>query len=143
MNDLKVLAIGKYWVCDNLDLLAPITETGTEILTINGDYILFKEGEKLPPFIMASEEEKRAYLNKNGIVFTGDSVTVAKGKLKGMVKTVSGYYRYIVPNTYGKAYTDYLIFEDGTKTNILNCLINGAKCLIFRDKAEIRAGGRL
>ena len=143
MDGLKVLAIGKYWICDNLDLLAPITETGTEILTISGEHLLFKDGEKLPPFIMASEEEKRAYLNKNGIVFMGDVVTVEKGKLKGTAKSVSGYYRYIVPNTYGKAYTDYLIFNDGAKTNIFNCSINGTKCLIFREKAEIRAGGRL
>lgn len=143
MNELKVLAIGKYWACNNMDVLAPITETGTEILTINGDYMLFKEGEKLPPFIMASEEEKKAYLNKNGIVFVGDLVEVAKGKLKGAKKTVNGYYKYIVPNTHNKVYTEYLLFDDGTKTNIFNCSINGAKCLIFREKPEIRVGGRL
>lgn len=143
MNDLKVLAIGKYWVCDSMDLLAPITETGTEILTASGEYMLFKEGEKLPPFIMASEEEKKAYLNNNGIVFIGDAVVVVKGKLKGAKKTISGFFKYIVPNTYNKTYTDYLIFDDGTKTNINNCLINGTKCLIFREKPEIRVGGRL
>lgn len=143
MHDLKVLAIGKYWVCDSMDLLAPITETGTEVLTISGEYLPFKDGEKLPAFIMASEEEKKAYLNKYGIVFIGDKVEVIKGKLKGSIKTVSGFYRYIIPNTYGKAYTDYLIFDDNTKTNIFNCSINGTKCLIFRERAEIRVGGRL
>lgn len=54
----------------------------------------------------------------------GDIVKIVSGrKMKNEIKKVKDMFRFIVPNTYGKQYTDYLVFEDGTKVNRLHCII--------------------
>lgn len=136
-----VYAKAPYWTCENMDLNAPITETGTHLITDSGE-LFIKGNEKLPSYTIATEEQKQAFLNKRGIVFNGDMVDITKGKLKGERKQISGYFEYYIRNTYGHGKVDYLTFTDGTKTNINNCLIDGIKCILFREKAIIPCGGR-
>ena len=143
MANKKIVTLGRWWSCDSLDLLANITEQGLAVLYTDGSTEFLKEGEAPCTTEKANEAEKRALGNSLGIVYNGDAITIVKGKLKGANKVVSGFYKFIVPNTYGKVYTDYLLFEDGTKTNINNCLINGKRIIKFENKPFFRVGGRI
>lgn len=143
MKNKKIVALGRWWSCDSLDLLAHITEQGIAALYTDGTTEFLKEGETPCTTEKANDTEKRAFGNGLGIAYKGDTITIDKGKLKGANKIVDGFYKFIVPNTYGKVYTDYLIFEDGTKTNIKNCLINGKRIIKYEDNPFFRVGGRI
>ena len=126
----KIIASGNYWKCANMDLLANIIEEGTEYLLSDGTRILVpenKEDERLNNLEFATEEEIKEYARINfGSIFKGDEVIINRGrKMKGEHKIVEKTYRYTVPNTYGKQYTDYLVFTDGTKVNIHHCDVVG------------------
>lgn len=137
----KAIATGRWWICENLDLLAPITDEGVAILYNDGGQEFLPS---LPPNLeWASETEKKAYANTLGQVFNGDMVDIVKGKLKGEKKEVNGFFTYIVKGTYGHGDVDYLTFTDGTKTNILNCAIKGKKVYAYKEKPEFFVGGRL
>lgn len=74
--------------------------------------------------IDATEEEKETYRKYMRRFKIGDIVKIVSGrKMKNEIKKVKDMFRFIVPNTYGKQYTDYLVFEDGTKVNRLHCII--------------------
>ena len=136
---IKVIARAEYWECENLDLLAPIVEQGIEYLLSDNTRVHIPYGQKFE-CEEANEQEKHKFYNKLGFVFEGDNVDVVKGKLKGNNKKIKGFFRYVVPNTYGKQYTDYIAFTDGTKTNIANCEINGKRALRCHG---IKIGGRI
>ena len=139
----KIVSVGAYWCCDSLDLLANITEEGIALLLNDGTTIFCKNGEQRPRFELATESEKKAYGNALGFVYPCDLVFIEKGKLKGSFKQVVNTFDYIVPNTYGKAKTTYLVFADGTKTNILNCLINEKRVIKFDTSPRFSVGGRI
>lgn len=74
--------------------------------------------------IDATEEEKETYRKYMRRFKIGDTVKIVSGrKMKNEIKKVKDMFRFTVPNTYGKVYTDYLVFEDGTKVNRLYCII--------------------
>lgn len=74
--------------------------------------------------IDATEEEKETYRKYMRRFKIGDIVKIVSGrKMKNEIKKVKDMFRFIVPNTYGKQSTDYLVFEDGTKVNRLHCII--------------------
>ena len=129
LTNPEIIASGTYWVCETLDLNAPITEQGTAYLLSDGETLYIKQGGQKPPYKWASEQEKHIFANSKGFYFLGDSVEIYKGKLKGQVKVIKSQFRYVVPNTYGKAFVNYLVFDDGTKTKMSNCKINGVKVL--------------
>lgn len=135
----KVIAKGEYWVCENLDLLAPIIEQGIEYLMSDNSRVHIPYGQSFN-YEEANEQEKHEFYNSLGFVFEGDIIDIVKGKLKDNTKQIKGFFRYVVPNTYGKQYTDYIAFTDGTKTNIANCEINGKRAKQFNG---IKVGGRL
>lgn len=143
MENKKIVTLGKWWACDNLDLLSSITEQGIAVLYTDGTTEFLEEGETPCTTERATETEKKALGNSLGIVYKGDNITIVKGKLKGTNKVASGFYKFIVPNTYGKVYTDYLLFEDGTKTNIKNCSISGKAVIKFEEKPFFCVGGRI
>ena len=130
----KIIACGEYWDCANMDTLAPITEVGMEYLLSDDSRILIKNSDKtsnaynlIKSLDWANEGEQKLYVSTHyNIIFKGDKVVIARGrKMKGEEKIVNGYCRYEVPGTYGKIYTDYLFFTDGTKVNILHCDVVG------------------
>lgn len=140
MINKKVVALGRWWVCENMDLLSPIAEEGVEILYNDGTREFLP---CMPKSIeWATYEEKKIFGNALGTVFAGDVVDIVKGIQKGAKKTVKGSFTYIVKGTYGHADVDYLLFEDGTKTNILNCEINGKRVYRFADIPSFSVGGR-
>lgn len=113
-----------------MDALAPITEKGVIYLLSDGTTRKFKDGvidddfKKLPH---ANDEELKSFASqKYNIIFKGDNVVIKRGrKMLGEVKTVKGYYKYVVSGTYGKCYIGYLLFTDGTKVNINHCDVVG------------------
>lgn len=135
----KVIAKAEYWVCGNLDLLAPIIEQGIEYLMSDFERVFVPYGKAFE-YEEATEQEKHEFYNSLGFVFEGDKVEIVKGKLKGGTRVIKGFFRYVVPNTYGKQYTDYITFTDGTKTAIGNCEICGKRAMQFNG---IKIGGRI
>jgi hypothetical protein len=135
----KVVLKAEYWECENLDLLSPIIEQGIEYLMNDNTRVRVPYGQSFD-YQEATEEEKHDFYNSLGFVFEGDIVEIVKGKLKGEFKKIKGFFRYVVPNTYGKQYTDYITFTDGTKTNILNCQICKKIAHQFNG---IKVGGRI
>ena len=159
-NTVKILGHGKYWVCANMDLLADIIEEGTEFLLSDGRRIFlpFDCGETedfkyLKTLEFASDDEVKQYCReKYGYIFDGDEIEIYKGrKMVGEHKIVKKGYRYEVAGTYGKVYTDYLVFTDGTKCNINNCKVVNTetqfefKTLVSSSQARrlLNVGGRV
>ena len=74
--------------------------------------------------IDATDEELETYRKHKREFKIGDTIKIVNGrKMKGEIKEVAKMFRFTVPNTYGKQYTDYLVFTDGTKVNKLYCEI--------------------
>lgn len=140
----KIIAFSNYWKCSNMDTLAPIIEEGIEYLLSDSTRILVKDGTedpRLDNIEFATKEEKMAYARTNyGIIFNGDIVTIKRGrKMVGETKKVVNGFRFYIDGTYGKKYTDYVVFEDGTKVNIDHCDVVGVeyKPLIYRGEEII------
>lgn len=139
----KFVEKAPYWTCENLDLLAPIMEQGMAYLLEDGTSVYIANNEVCEDvFVKVNNTEYKAFYNGLGFVFKGDTIEVFKGKMKGYKGIAKSFFRYNVAGTYGKVYTDYIVFEDGTKTNILNCCVNGTKA-ISEYQGAIRVGGRL
>lgn len=136
---IKVIESAEYWECENMDFLAPIIEQGIEYLMSDNTRVHIPYGQEFE-CVYANQNEKHEFYNGLGFVFEGDKVDIVKGKMKGESKEISRFFRYVVPNTYGKQYTDYVAFTDGTKTNITNCEFNGKRALQFHG---IKVGGRI
>ena len=74
--------------------------------------------------IDATDEELEIYRKNMKRFKIGDIVKIVSGrKMKNEVKKIKDMFRFTVPNTYGKQYIDYLVFDDGTKVNKLHCII--------------------
>ncbi len=150
----KIIASSKYWKCENMDNLAPIIEEGTEYLLSDGTRVLIADNNEYPNKPeRANEQEKKAFASQEyGTIFKGDNVIIKRGrKMVGETKVVKGYYRYNVAGTYGKQYTDYLLFTDGTKCNLQHCDVVGVehKSYVYRKYEEklnistFNVGGRI
>ena len=166
MNTRKIICSGNYWVCENMDNLAPIIETGVQYLLSDGTTLNLKDGvcddtfQLLCDLEWATKEEKKAFASQEyGTIFKGDKIIIKRGrKMLGETKEVKGYYKYVAPGTYGHRYTEYLLFTDGTKCNLQHCDVVGVthkncqyrgKCYIYRSYEEdlsastFSVGGRL
>ena len=127
MENVKIISSGNYWICENMDTLAPIIEKGTEYLLSDGTTRCFKDNiindEDFAHLKWATLDEAKKFASqKYGYIFKGDKVIINRGrKMRGEVKIVKGYYEYIVRGTYGHVSTKYLLFTDGTKVNIRYC----------------------
>lgn len=74
--------------------------------------------------IDATDDELESYRKYCRKFQKGDKVLINQGrKMRGQIKIVKSMFKFVVPHTYGKQYTDYLVFEDGTKVNKLHCII--------------------
>lgn len=145
--ELCIIETGRSWECENMDNLAPIIDTGTSYLLSNGDVITVwnnKDNDeinllKIKELPFATNEQRAQFIHEEyGVIFKGDHVVIKRGrKMVGETKEVSGYYRYDVPGTYGKQYTEYLLFTDGTKVNINHCDVVGCVHQEYKDQGEI------
>ena len=146
-NELKIIAKSRYWTCENMDLLAPINEQGNIYLLSNNETICIADREIAPKLEYANQEEILEFARQyRHYVFAGDKVNIIKGKMKGESKVVAKYFKYVVPNTYGHAFTNYLVFADGTKTDIFNCVhLNGKEIWHYKEPKDLvlLEGGRL
>lgn len=121
----KVVSHSYYWRCIDSDYCSPIEESGLVLLFDNGTTEYIENGnEEDIIYERCDEEEVKNYLRTyRNAVFEGDKVTISKGKkMVGETKIVKYSFRYEVKNTYGHKLVDYLVFEDGTKVNLINCL---------------------
>ena len=131
---LCIIESGASWNCENMDLLAPITDTGTTYLLSDGSQVTLWNHDKddsktnfIKSLNWATEEERGQFIREqHKLICKGDTVVIARGrKMLGETKVVKGYSRYDVPGTYGKQYTEYLWFTDDTKVNINHCDVVG------------------
>ena len=68
-----------------------------------------------------NEEVAKMFYHKFGKIYVGDTVEVYKGRKvpKGTIGTVNKIYDW--KDQYGRTQATYVVFNDGTKTNINNC----------------------
>lgn len=119
--DKIIIDYSPAWSCENLDNLAPIDWQGYELLFADGSRELVDNLDNLK-YRMADEDEVKNFYRQQGHLFIGDKVKIIKGRKLpiGEIKTISGFYRYNVPCTYSKVGTDYILFDDNTRTSIYN-----------------------
>lgn len=117
----KIISISKVWSCENMDLNAPINWGGYNVLFDDNTSSIVGKAY-INVYEMASEEEKKDFARRLGYVFEGDIVETVKGRKIpiGERKIVKSSYKYEVRGTYGHIFTEYLVFSDGSKTNINN-----------------------
>lgn len=133
-----------------MDTLAPITREGYQYLfDDNSTKIVWDDERTNEQYEMATEEEKHLFYNRMGYLFKGDKVKIVKGrKMVGETKTINGFWKYVVPGTYGKIYTEYVYFTDGTKVNqdyvrVVDCDYFDEDVHIFSKFQILSIGGRL
>lgn len=119
-NKKFIIDIGEVWECE--DSLAPISWEGYQVLFNDGSRILVDSLSEAENYREATEEEAKEFYRSLNFLFVGDEVVIIKGRKipLGEHKVIKGFSKFVVPNTYGKRYTDYVHFTDGTKTNIRN-----------------------
>ncbi len=72
--------------------------------------------------IDATEQELENYRKYCRKFKKGDKIIINRGrKMRGETKVIKDMFRYTVNGTYGKQYTDYLVFTDNTKVNRQHC----------------------
>ena len=124
----KIIDYGNVWTCENMDNLSPIDWEGYKVLFSDGSIKVIDNLDEVSEYAVASEEEVKEFYRERNYLFIGDEVEIIKGKKFpiGEHKIVKYFYTYTVPGTYGHKETDYVVFEDGTKTNIVN--VKNSKC---------------
>lgn len=133
-----IISASHSWHCENMDTLAPIDDEGTTYLLSNNETIVIWESERkqkpnnptiqlLKSLRWATQEERKQFARvARNAIFKGDKVLISRGrKMIGEVKVALNGYKYVVDGTYGRVWTNYLRFEDGTKVNIDHCDVVG------------------
>lgn len=125
MDDLK----GFYKVDQNGSIFITATfynpETNEQKIICVRDYDYFdksRDNDELY-FMPINNDIKKMWLHSKGIITTGDTIKVIKGrKIKigtiGTVKAIKAVY-----DKYNRWVADYIYLEDGQKTNINNCVL--------------------
>lgn len=128
MKELKIIDYGNVWTCENMDNLAPINWEGYKVLFSDGSTKVIDDLDEVSEYAVASEEEVKDFYRERNYLFIGDEVEIIRGRKIpiGEHKIVKGFYTYKVSGTYGHRQTEYVIFTDGTKTDIIN--VRNVKC---------------
>ncbi len=124
----KIIDYGKVWTCENMDNLAPITWEGYKVLFSDGSIEVIDNLDEVSEYERANIEEYKDFYRERNYLFIGDEVEIIRGRKLpiGEHKIVKDFYTYEVPGTYGHQKIKYVIFADGTKTDIRN--IRNVKC---------------
>ena len=74
-------------------------------------------------YMPVDKEVLRLYQHRHGMILEGDRAMVTKGRKieHGFVGTVTKIYDW--RDCYGRVQATYVVFEDGRKTNINNCVL--------------------
>lgn len=123
MNNEKIIIdVGYVWECENLDYDSPISWEGYRVLFNDGSNLIVNSLSEVENYREATKEEVKEFYRSLNFLSEGDEVVIIKGRKipVGEHKVIKGFSRFVVPNTYGKQYTDYVHFTDGTKTDIHN-----------------------
>lgn len=143
----KIIDYGRVWTCENMDLLAPIDWEGYRVLFSDGTSKLIDDLDELKEYPRASKEEVFDFYESRNFIYIGSEVEIIKGRKIpiGEHKIVKDFYTYEVPGTYGHQKTKYIIFTDGTKTDIYNVknIKNNSKELPKEFKGGYNLSGRL
>ena len=128
MKELKIIDYGNVWTCENMDNLAPINWKGYKVLFSDGSIKVIDDLDEVREYERATEEEYKDFYRERNYLFVGDEVEIIKGRKIpiGEHKIVEDFYTYQVPGTYGHKQTEYIIFTDGSKTDIVN--VRNVKC---------------
>ncbi len=125
-----VIVDGKVDKRHTVDIISSITFAKAIQINEDGSYdgVTYMTDDKRTwdneAIIDADEEELELYRKRMKQFKVGDKVKIVDGrKMKGEIKIIKRMFRYTVPGTYGKQYTDYLVFTDDTKVNKLYCII--------------------
>lgn len=121
-NEKIIIGVGNVWECENLDWDAPISWEGYRVLFNDGSNLICDSLSEVENYREATEEEVKEFYRRLNFLSVGDEVVIIKGRKipVGEHKVIKGFSRFVVPNTYGKRYTDYVHFTDGTRTDIRN-----------------------
>ena len=135
MKELKIIDYGNVWTCENMDNLAPIDWEGYKVLFSDGSIKVIDDLEEVREYKRATKEEYKDFYRERNYLFVGDEVEIIKGRKIpiGKHKIVEDFYTYQVPGTYGHKQMEYIIFTDGSKTDIVN--VRNVKC----QKPDVRA----
>lgn len=121
-NEKTIIGVGYVWECENLDWDSPISWQGYRVLFNDGSKVIIDSLSEVENYQEATEEEVKEFYRSLNFISEGDEVVIIKGRKipLGEHKVIKGFSRFVVPNTYGKQYTDYVHFTDGTRTDIRN-----------------------
>ena len=124
----KIIDYGKVWTCENMDNLAPITWEGYKVLFSDGSIEVIDDLDEVSEYERADIEEYKDFYRERNFIFTGDEVEIVKGRKLpiGEHKIIKDFFIFEVKGTYGHQKTKYVIFTDGTKTDIRN--VKNIKC---------------
>lgn len=136
MKELKIIDYGNVWTCENMDNLAPIDWEGYKVLFSDGSIKTIDDLAEVREYARASVEEYKDFYRERNYLFVGDEVEIIKGRKipVGEHKIVEDFFIYEVKGTYGHQQTKYVVFTDGTKTDIRN--IRNIKCKYLNERAK-------
>lgn len=119
-----------------MDNLAPIDWEGYKVLFSDGSIKVVDDLDEVKEYARASVEEYKDFYRERNYLFVGDEVEIIKGRKIpiGEHKIVENFYTYQVQGTYGHNQTKYVIFSDGTKTDIIN--VKNVKCKYLDEQAK-------
>ena len=119
-NEKIIIDVGYVW--ESEDSLAPIYWEGYSVLFNDGSQLIIDSLSEIANYRKATEEEVKEFYRSLNFLFKGDEVVIIKGRKipVGEHKVIRGFSQFLVPNTYGRRYTNYVHFTDGTKTDIHN-----------------------
>lgn len=140
MKKLKLIDYGKVWTCSNMDNLAPIDWEGYKVLFSDGSIKVIDDLNEMSKYERANIEEYKDFYRERNFIFIGDEVEIIKGKKLpiGEHKIVEKFFTYDVAGTYGHQQTKYVVFSDGTKTDIKN--IRNIRCINDEHAKEFTTG---
>lgn len=132
----KIIDYGRVWTCENMDNLAPINWEGYKVLFSDGPIEVIDDLNEVSEYEKANIEEYKDFYRERNYLFIGDEVEIIRGKKIPIDehKVVEDFYIYSVPGTYGHKQTEYVIFADGTKTDIIN--VRNVKCKQPNERAK-------
>ena len=124
----KIIDYGRVWTCENMDNLAPIDWEGYKVLFSDGSIEVIDDLDEVSEYERANIEEYKDFYRERNYLFIGDEVEVIKGRKLpiGEHKIIKDFFIFEVKGTYGHKQTEYVIFTDGTKTDIRN--VKSVKC---------------
>ena len=116
-EDNGSVCVGMFYNPETGELFSKIT------WDIDRPYINDDEEIEILRYLPINHEIRRQWLHKNGVIQEGDTIKVVKGRKipLGTVAKVRKIYPFY--DRYHRWQADYVYLDNGTKTNINNCIL--------------------